>query len=82
MMAAHAIQGRQVQSVLDEAMATASASTAAAATSIADVPDFCAIYRTDVRPILLLVAKFVRLIKPDWVEAIARAVVVLDGVCK
>jgi hypothetical protein len=78
---AHVVSAKGVQAVLEEA-ASAGASLAAAPTAVADIPDFCAIYRRDIRPLLIAAIAVLRLFKPDWAEALAKVLAFVDGICR
>ena len=76
---ANAVKGIDIQRVLDEADQAGGAG--AARVAIADIPDFCAIYRSQVRPALLLIIKVLKFLKPEWADILAKVVAFLDTVC-
>jgi hypothetical protein len=45
------------------------------------IPDFCAIYRTKVRPILIIVIAFLKVINKAWADALAAIVAFADKAC-
>lgn len=44
-------------------------------------PDFCAIYKGRVRPILMVIIGFLKIINKAWAEAVAAVVAIVDKLC-
>jgi len=74
------IQKGDVDKVLAEARVQ-ELSASATAIGAEAIPDFCGIYKSKVRPIVMVVIGFLKVINKQWAEALAAIVAFVDKVC-
>lgn len=74
------VSASAVQKILNEAKPYESKEGGAALTTAA-MPDFCGIYRSNIRPVLMGIISFLKFFNKDWATALAQVVAFLDGIC-
>jgi hypothetical protein len=74
------VSASAVQKILKEAKPYDVDSTSGAMSAEA-LPNFCGIYRSKIRPILMAIISFLKIFHKDWAAALAQVVAFLDGIC-
>ncbi|HEX5705907.1 MAG TPA: hypothetical protein VFX96_01325 [Pyrinomonadaceae bacterium] len=74
------VSAASIQKVLREAKAPADTSTAKAGAAAA-IPDFCAAWRSKIRPLLMAAIGILKIFNKKAAEALAAAVAFIDGIC-
>ena len=68
-----------IDRILAEARVTDVAQPTADVTLVA--ADFCVIYKSRVRPIVMVIIGFLKVINKAWAEAVAAVVAIVDKLC-
>jgi len=74
------VSASAVDKILNEAKPF-DAESGSGAGAAAALPNFCGIYRSKIRPILLAIIAFLKIFHKDWATALAQVVAFLDGIC-
>lgn len=81
MASSQSIQRSDIDKVLAEAKVQEVPVAAAALIDAEAIPDFCGIYRSRVRPVVMVVIGILKVINKAWADAVAAIVAFVDKLC-